>query len=740
MTDIARAVRAGRLRWLAPLALAVATGCTELEPGGDPFAQLRADAAAPRPDVLPGAIPGPAGPISGPAGPRPVEGFVRRGRPAVLTPDGGDGPAPVTEGEFTLNFDNADLREVVRVMLEDGLRANYIIDPEVTGTVTMRTNRPLTRDELLPTLEEILRLNDAAVIDQGGVLSVLPRQAAGLAAPLITSRTAAARGLTVSVTPLRYVRVEDLRAVLDSFAPVAGTITYDPRRNLVFSIGTAAEQQSIADVIALLDVDAMAGRSFALQPLRNAGPESVAEEMTEIFRTDGEGTGGVRFLPIERMNAVLVIAETSRLLDEAVPLLRGLDQGGIDQEQLYVYAVENRSAVEVARVLGDIFGVPVAAADRADTGLAPGLSSQTGFSSGTTTGGVDTVGTGTAVDALDAARAADVIPAPEESGSGFAPEIAAASGDVSRIAADEASNTIVAVATQDGARRVQSALRRLDVQPLQVMLEATLAEVVLNDQLEFGVRWFFESGNFGGTFSDVSSGAVGAVFPGLTAVFETADIRVALSALDAITDVRLLSSPTLMVLDNQTARLQVGDQVPVQTRSSTSVDNPDAPIVSETEYRDTGVILTIKPRVSESGLVLLDIRQEVSDVVQTADAVNPTFSQRVVQSTVSAGSGETVAIGGLIRESTSRNRTGIPVLSSVPVVGALFGATELGGERTELIVLITPTVVRDQGGARAATDELRQKLSGIYAPRVQGDPLTGPRRRSIANVLSDDTP
>lgn len=708
---------------LLPLALAVA--CSETTPAVDPFAGLRAEAAAPRGQLSARSAAAAAedGPIGVGAARPPVKGFVRRGRDGALGATGGGSDlAAGGGGEFTVNFENAPLADVVRAMLEDGLGESYLLDPDVTGSVTIRTNAPLSRAQILPTLEEILRLNDAALVERAGVLRVVPREAVGLTAPLMTADSIAQRGLTTRVTPLRHVSVEDVRGVLEQFAPVAGALSYDANRNLVFSIGSGDEQRTIADLISLLDVNALAGRSVALVPLRSGDPEGVTGELDAIFAERGGRAPRLRFVPVERMSAVLVIAENPRLLDEALPVLQGLDQGADTLMQLHVMPVENREAAELAQVLGAAFGVRATVTRAArGGGLAPGLTPSAA---------------GAAPDAAAfAAEAEGGAAAASDFGGGDLGGVdvggAAPTRGVARLSADEASNAIIALADADGARRLRAAMRRLDQQPLQVMLQATLAEVTLNDRLEYGVRWFFESGNFSGGFSDVASGAVGAVFPGFSAVFDSGDVRAALSALDEITDVRFLSTPTLMVMDNQTARLQVGDQVPVTTRSSTSVSDPDAPIVTETEFRDTGIILTIRPRVNSNGLVQLDVRQEVSDVVPGPGGVNPTFSQRVVESTVAVDSGDTVAIGGLISEQGNRSRTGLPVLSNIPVVGALFGVTTTSAERTELIVLLTPVVVRDQQGARAATDELRGRLEGIFGPPPPSDPLTGPRRGAL---------
>lgn len=641
---------------------------------------------------------------------RAIRGFTRRLGPDPAAPRQSGAPAAAA-GEISLDFDRADLVSVVRVMLEDGLKASYVIDPKVSGTVTLRTNRPLTADEVLPTLEEILRLNNAAIIERDGLFRILPRAEAGLSAPLVSARDVAARGLTVRVTPLRFVSVADVAEVLSGVAPAAGALRFDRARNLVFSTGTAAEQSTLSDMIAALDANFLANRSVALRPLEEAGASALVSELEALFATPSGGLNpAVSFLPIERMNAVLVIAEDAALLDQAVVLIRDLDQGAGESARLHVFEIANRRATALAAVLGEIFGVDTVAPSESDeiaeseagteteveigAAVAPGLTPETSATS-PMAGGVG--------GALAAAS--------ESAGAGAAPT----SGGVSRLVADEASNTLIALATADGARAIEAALRELDVKPVQVLIEATLVEVQLNEQLEYGVRWFLQTGEASINFNDVAGAAIGGPFAGFNAAFSSADVQSTLSALDSVSDVQVLSSPTLMVLDNQTARLQVGDQVPVTTRSSQSNDDANAPTVTEETYRDTGVILEIKPSVNAGGAVVLEIRQEVSDVVDTVAADNPTFAQRVVESTVAVQSGDTVALAGLIEETASDARDGIPVLSRLPLVGSAFGVSTTAVNRSELLVLIRPMVLRDQGQARAATEELRRRLTILEA-------------------------
>jgi general secretion pathway protein D len=295
-----------------------------------------------------------------------------------------------------------------------------------------------------------------------------------------------------------------------------------------------------------------------------------------------------------------------------------------------------------------------------------------------------------------------------------------------RIIGDSTTNSLVIWASPRDYRKIRKALDQLDIVPLQVLIEATVAEVTLKNQLRYGIEWFLQSGDFSASFSRLPGGAVRSLFPGFSAVFAGSNATVILNALESVTDVDVVSSPHLLVLDNQTARIQVGDQVPITVQQATSVTNPDAPIVNSIELRDTGVILSVTPRVNASGLVVMELQQEVSNVVRAegqtteSEQATPTISQRQISSTVAVQSGETIALGGLIQDNNDRSTSGIPFLSRLPIVGPLFGTRSRNENRTEILILLTPRVIRGVAEARAVTDEVRRRLRSVA-------PLTGGR-------------
>jgi general secretion pathway protein D len=668
--------------------------------------------------------------------PQLVERVIERGSGVFSAPPAGRSRATVATdaaGEITLNVVDAELREVVRLVLEDALGASYVIDPAVAGRITIQTTRPLPAEDLVPTLDAVLRMNGAALVQSGDLYQVVPIEQALTSGPLTDVRPLpAARlpGFGVVVVPVRFVAAGALAEILQPFAPPGGAIQVDAARNLLLLAGSSEQLATLQELVAIFDVDWLSGMSFGLFPLETAEAAQLALELEQVFGAAAEGplAGIVRVIPIERLNAVLVVSTQPAYLDQAETWVERLDREGEgDEPEIYVYNVQNARATNLAEVLGEIFAARTTTVGEPSL-LAPGLEPvELGSTSGFELGARETLdeeeeelpearergGTRTQARGRTAVRPlATASSLAQTTGTGVEDEI--------RIIADDTTNSLVIQAKPREYRKIRDALEKLDVLPLQVLIEATIAEITLNDQLQYGVEWFFRSGDF--RFTQGSELMPPSLFPGFSALFSSDDIRVVLNALERVTDVDVISSPQLLVLDNQTARLQVGDQVPITTQQATSVGDADAPIVNSVELRDTGVILTVTPRVNANGLVILEIQQEVSDVVETAgettsERTTPTINQRQISSTVAVQSGETVALGGLITDDRQRTRSGLPILSRIPILGALFGTRTNDYRRTELLVLLTPSVIGSQAEARAATDELRRRMRGVSIRR-----------------------
>jgi general secretion pathway protein D len=589
-------------------------------------------------------------------------------------------------------------------------------------------------------------------VQRDGVYQLVPIASAPREATL-GSGGGSAGYVTRAVTP-QYVAAADLQRVLEPLLPPGTTAQADPSRNLLIVTGT---QDSVADIlrdVSTFDVDYLRGMSFALLPLRNAQARDVAREVTTLLGSGrGALSGLVSVSAIERLNAVLVTAMQPSYIARVRAWVDRLDRGGTGtDQQLYVYRVQNGRAADLATVLRRALGLE-SSSSAAPAGGAAGpaggpsrLSDLSGGSAGSSSSS-NALGRAPAVllDALPGAVAqsgpptlagqapptqAQAAPTPSAQTSGGAQAEAEQSGI--RITADEINNALVIAATPDEYAHIAAALQKLDITPLQVVIDATIAEVDLTNQLNYGLQYYIQSGDFRAVLSNPSAAASTAttaatttgnspisVFqgfsyvPGLNlAVTGSSGSAVILQALSQLTRVQVLSSPNLLVLNNQPARIQVGDQVPIATASAVSTVTTGAPVVNSIEYRDTGVILGITPRVNASGLVLLDISEEVSNANSTTTSTisSPTISQRRVTSSIAVSDGQTIALGGLIQDSRSKGKNGVPFLQDIPVLGWLFGTHNDSLTRTELIVLITPHVVRSSDDARAVTDELQRKV------------------------------
>ena len=617
-------------------------------------------------------------------------------------------------GDITLNFQDVDLREFIKVVLGDVLAENFAIDPDVGGRVTIQTARPLQRAELLPVLEQILSINNAALVKSGNLYQILTRQQAarGNLAPSVTERPGA-NGHALRIIPLRHIAAQEMQKILEPVVPEGSDLRFDMKRNLVIIAGSANEIDLVQETIDIFDVDWLRGMSVGLYPLDYVDAQALKRELDSVFGAmEGEASkellgGLVRTVAVERLGSILVIGSTAAALREAETWVRRLDRPGLDMEKrLYVYNVQNTKAIEIADILGQVFhGAGTVQPREPAVTLAPGLEPVL-------------IQGDAAKDKPQLIPEKPAIPLPSQTGAGFA------AGQSIQIIADDVRNALVVLATPQEYKIVESAIRQLDIVPLQVLIEASIIEVTLRDDLNYGVEWFFKN-NLGhdrtgkGTL-DLGGVGLSALSPSFAyTIVDAADqVRLALNALAEESEINILSSPSLMVLDNQTAMINVGDEIPIPVRQSVSNVDPAAPTVNEIQFRQTGVTLNVTPRVGSSGLVTMQIRQEVSNAVNTttSEIDAPTIQQRQIESTIAINSGDSIILGGLIQGTSTYSEQGIPLLHKIPLIGKLFGQTRDESRRTELLVVLTPRVARDRDGARAITDEFRRKLRGISMP------------------------
>jgi len=700
-----KSVAAAIVLTVAATALAACTeGFTSRLPDAPSAAELAARAHEPVPDTVPPPAGEATAPNAPPAAGAPESDIIRGTGRLVGSHAPHTSQSTVTDqGGITLNFINADVRDVAKAVFVDFLDANYTLGAGVQGTITVQTSKPLTRAEVLPLFEQILRMNGMAVVKNGDIYKIVLSTDAPREVSSSASTGSAEAGYGTQIIPLRFVAAAEMMRLLEPMQPAQAIVHADAGRNMIIVQGTQQERQAIVDEIALFDVDWLAGMSFGLFTPQYTDARGLARELNQILGGVGGPLNGIiKLVPIERLNTVLVISPQPRYLDQVKRWVARLDRPGVGSDRrMYVYHVQNGRAVDLAGVLKKALY---------------------GGGGATRPGGAgasnDVTPANTPPGAPPATGTAAAPPASDNNGGdiGDSDTDTTPAGEAT-ITADETNNAIVVYGTPQQYSTIDAALRQLDIVPLQVLLEAAVAEVTLTNELKYGVQYFYQpNGQNTLALSNSDSINVSQIFPGFSYMFsQGTNIRVVLNTLSQVTHVEVISSPEILVLNNHQATLQVGDQVPIATSQAVSVVGGSAPIVNTIEYRATGIILKVTPRVNQGGMVTMDISQEVSDVSSTNTSTldSPTITQRKIDSTIAVQDSETIALGGLIKDSRTRGSSGLPFLSDIPVVGGLFGTKDNKFNRTELIVLITPHVVDNLQKARAVTDELRRKLPAL---------------------------
>jgi type II secretion system protein D len=566
--------------------------------------------------------------------------------------------APVVgQADVSLNFADTDIRIVIAQILGTILQQPYTIDPAVQGTATLNTAAPLARDALIPVLQTLLAQNNAVLLRPNGVYRVVP---ADQAATLLNLAGDTALGGTV-VVPLRYAQAAPLAEILEPYITAATRIGIAPDQNALLVTGDPSSRHALVSIIQAFDTDELAGQSYEMFPVTGGDAESFAAAFAAALgqSSDPNAAGPVRVLPLERMNAVLVIARSPNMLASAQRVYGVLNQ--VERQtrrSWYVYDLHNGRADDAAEVLRRAF-------------TADNVAGQGGTMTGI------------------------------------------------RVIPDNAHNALLIYASAAEDARVNAMLGRIDTAPAEVRIDAIIAEVDLDGALQYGTQFFFKSGGMNGLLSAGDTASLAPGFPGFVLSGNGTDAApVAISLLQSVTKVNVLSSPQLMVMDGHVASLQVGNLVPYLSQTSQSTVSTGAPVINSVDYRQTGVILQITPHVGSTGMVTLDVAQEISGVqpaAATAGVHSPTFTERAVTSRVGIQDGQTVGLAGLISDSDSHQNQGVPYLKNVPLLGDLTGGQNNQRARTELLVLITPHVIRTKSDAADLTADLRAALPDAAA-------------------------
>lgn len=598
------------------------------------------------------------------------------------------------ERTVSLNLVDVDIESAAAAILGELLQVNYVIDPGVQGTVNIRSSQPVTRTTAIEVFELALKQNNAVLVRRGDIFAIAPLSAELSIAPS-TARDVLP-GYSLRVIPLRNIGAQEMAAILQPFAG-EGIVGIDAQRNILVLAGTSVDQQSWAQTIESFDVDWLANRSVGIFPINGRSAQSIVNGLERVVETDEEFEPLVVFEVIPENNSILAVAKTPRALENVSVWINRLTRDGANDAQVYSYDMKYARASDVSPTMSEILGVSVETTN----------------------------------------QPADMVTEPSDvffSNQGTL--------NATRIVASEATNTLLIHATPDEYERVLGILHRLDVPQRQVLVEATIVEVTLNEDLRYGVQYFLEDGGGQLGLSAGDTVNISPTSPGFSVSLGGNPANTVIDALDAMTRINVISSPNLMILNNESARLVVGDQVPTAVRTATDATSTDDQVfVSTVEYRDTGVIFEVTPRINSSGSVILNIGQEVSLVGETDAATgNPVISQRLINSSVSVDSGETIVLGGLFSDRRSGANSGIPILKDLPVAGNLFGSSSRSRAQTELLVLITPRIVNNQMDARRVTEQLRNRVQSLRPDSASlSTQMNIPSTRTQNSALIDDT-
>jgi len=621
-------------------------------------------------------------------------------------------PEPPKPPGVVFNFDNADIYEVIRVMAEI-MRINYIIDPRVKGVVTIRTAGQISIDEVFPIFQSILKLNGATAVKKDNLYEIVPFGDAKKLYVPPAERVEPGKSLPegrymIQIIPLKYIPVTEVSKVLKPFLSDGADIVEHPPHNILIIGDLASNVRKALDIIALFDLDIFTDLRVRIYPIYNSDVTEIAKEMEKIFSSfevsikSGRGVG-ITFTPVTRINSLLVVSSIPNIFEKVEGWLKELDKAPGEGTKLgvYVYYVQNAKAKDLADVLKEIFmkvkekkpEKPAPPPEKYPPGVKP-------------------------IPTPSASSPPTTVPAPKEEGAAV-PE-----GEIN-IVVDETNNALVIKAYERDYKNILETIKKLDIYPKQVLIEVLLAEITLDDTHKFGIEWarFIDTlshGRYSGTITfgvepTTASPGVGVL---RYQIFEEAG-RLAAAIKVAATDnrLRVISSPHILASNNKEAKIQIGVSQPVLTTTYTTTATSSINVVEGTiEYKDVGIILSVTPRISDGGLVSMEITIEDSSVETTSLgglANIPYFKKKTAKTTLSVSEGQMIVIGGLIETSKKRDKSGLPYLSRIPILGALFGSHDYQDKKTELILLMIPHIITDQIQSRAVTQEFRDKLEGI---------------------------
>ena len=627
-------------------------------------------------------------------------------RAAIPPPE----PEKPMEGKqkIALDFEDADIKEVITALAEI-LDINYIIDPKVRGKVNIHTSGEIPVEGLLPILETIFEVNNVAAVKVGDIYKIIPVKDAEkqYIVPQVGKEMedpSSPDRVILQIVPLRYIASQEMTKILKRFLGKGGDIVDYPDRNILIILDTAGNMEKLLTLIDAVDLSIFDTMYVRFYDLEESEAKDLAKELEDLFKALGieakKKTGGgemVNFIPIERLNVILAVTSMPEMFDKVTEWIEKLDAVRDDlEEQIFVYFVENAKAVDIGDIIKELYGEKRSTKEKTPTRTTrtrnkktttPTPASRTTTGLGTTTGEI-------------------------------------------KVVIDETNNAILVRATPQDYAQVLKTIKLLDIIPKQVLIEVLIAEVKLDKNFEFGVEWTFaddyaslggykgidrlgQNFNLGGLGADLTQPISQA---GFTYAFASDALEAFLRAYARDNEVNILSTPHILVSDNTEATIDIGEEVPIVTSEYTPTTiETNTSLSRSIEYRDTGILLTVTPRINDKGLVSLEVNQEVSNVSeQRIEGIDsPIILKRQAETTLVVQDGRTIVIGGLISETKDMTREGIPLLYKIPLLGSLFGFEREVTRKIELLFLITPHVVKTLEEAELVTQEFKEKVKGL---------------------------
>ena len=697
----------------------------------------------------------PAVPAAKPVSPAPATGEVKPGLPP-------EQPPAATFGGFSLQ--NVNLAEVIDALARQ-LKINYILDPKVQGGVTLNTYGEAKSIDPRELLDTILRINGAAMVQTGSIYRiVLLNDLANM--PLRPQQDERSipdddRAM-LNLVFLKYANADELSKLLKEFLGPEGKIWSYAPANLLLLLDGRRSMKRTMELVTMFDSDVLAKQRVRLYDIANSRPSELSSELEGLLKSIsmGKDLQSIRFVPVDRINILIAVAPNPGVFTQVEEWIKKLDvkvDNPSGKTDTYVYRVKYGQADTLASSIMSLFmsmmggyggmgmggygGYGMGGYGMGGYGMsgyggygmggygtmgmggysAMGTSSALGQRS--TTSGVGTTGvsgqgvaqTGVAQTTGLGAMGGAGMTGQYLGGSGMYGGMMGMAGP--RVVPNINDNSLLILATGEEYGSILKLLKQLDVPPRQVLIETKIYEVTLGGALSYGVSAYLQNKNTA-TVGRSLLGSMASTGVSLTAgalVGQSRELFAALNASEVRTHTRVVSAPSIIATDSVAASLNVGVEVPtLQSQAVTGAQSSGSSLFANTiSNRKTGVTLSITPRVNPSGVVTLEVNQEVStpQAPSTSSSIqSPSFSQRTITTQVTVQDGDMIAIGGIISETNGYSTSGLPFLSRLPVIGAAFGGRSSNLQRTELIIFITPRVIYDTNEAAEASEELKSKM------------------------------